>query len=183
MAGNRDQFQPVLLCGYLDFYKRFWVFFKYVKTRKLLFLITSKPKELEVFNFKNTDKKQPGGFPFFKPIRSSSSKCSYCENHDYTLLEPILWFFLFLRTTNRNLHNHPDNHQGSVPVLGYLIFLNISSFGYLKKKIQNQRTACSRYLKKKIQESKNLRFWLFQKHEQTVGFMQELAKNSQFSEF
>jgi hypothetical protein len=53
----------------------------------------------------------------------------------------------------------------------------------LKKKIQNQRTACSRYLKKKIQESKNLRFWLFQKHEQTVGFMQELAKNWQFSEF
>jgi hypothetical protein len=53
-------------------------FFKYVKTRKLLFLITSKPKELEIFSLKTQiRKKKPSGFLFLKPTGTSGSKCSH----------------------------------------------------------------------------------------------------------
>ncbi len=120
-------------------------FFKYVKTRKLLFLITSKPKELEIFSLKTQiRKKKPSGFLFLKPTGTSGSKCSHLiwfsqfarTMVTYTLLEPILWFFCFcfweppIGTCIITLITIRHLFQ----CWGIWFFWIISSFGYLKRK-------------------------------------------------
>jgi hypothetical protein len=61
--------------------------------------------------------------------------------------------------------------------------LNNLQFWVFEKKKSKSKNCLFQVFGKENSRIKEPRFWLFQKHEPTVGFMQELAKNWQFSEF